>query len=169
MVANRGPRTGLCPSVHSVWAAWLGGVKSRAPEILLGQNTYTEAVDMWAVGCIFGELLRMPVVPEVVAWKPAGAPNRLLMPISASALSGTVGWHGGRAPEILLGQDTYTEAVDMWAVGCIFGELLRHEPLFPAKGEIETLELMTRLLGRPSDRIWPVRAAPWQIEFSQVF
>ena len=44
----------------------------------------------------------------------------------------------------------------MWAVGCIFGELLRHEPLFPAKGEVETLELMTRLLGRPNDRIWPV-------------
>ena len=62
-----------------------------------------------------------------------------------------------RAPEILLGQDTYTEAVDMWAVGCIFGELLKNEPLFPAKSEVETLEHMTRLLGRPNEGIWPVR------------
>jgi serine/threonine protein kinase len=62
-----------------------------------------------------------------------------------------------RAPEILLGQETYTEAVDMWAVGCIFAELLRNEPLFPAKGELETLQLMTNLLGAPNERIWPVR------------
>ena len=78
----------------------------------------------------------------------------LFSPISARQRGG---WDVGRAPEILLGQDTYTEAVDMWAVGCIFGELLKNEPLFPAKGEVETLELMTRLLGRPNDRIWPVR------------
>jgi serine/threonine protein kinase len=63
-----------------------------------------------------------------------------------------------RAPEILLGQDTYTEAVDMWAVGCIFAELLKNEPLFPAKSELETLDLMTQLLGAPNERIWPVRA-----------
>lgn len=63
-----------------------------------------------------------------------------------------------RAPEILLGQDTYTEAVDMWAAGCIFGELLRNEPLFPARVEVDTLDLMARLLGAPNERIWPVRA-----------
>lgn len=78
----------------------------------------------------------------------------------------------GRAPEILLGQDAYTEAVDMWAVGCIFGELLRNEPLFPAKGEAETLVHHTRLLGRPNDRIWPVCGRPamggWGFGFLKV-
>ncbi len=63
-----------------------------------------------------------------------------------------------RAPELLLGQETYTEAVDMWAAGCIFGELLRNEPLFPARAEADMLDLISRLLGAPSDRIWPVRA-----------
>jgi len=63
-----------------------------------------------------------------------------------------------RAPELLLGQEAYTEAVDMWAAGCIFGELLRNEPLFPAKAEADMLDLISRLLGAPSDRIWPVRA-----------
>ena len=61
-----------------------------------------------------------------------------------------------RAPEIFLGQDAYTEAIDMWAVGCIFGELLQNEPLFPGRTEVEMLERMVRLLGSPSESIWPV-------------
>jgi cyclin-dependent kinase 8/11 len=35
-----------------------------------------------------------------------------------------------RAPELLLGVKHYTTAVDMWAVGCIFAELLTLKPLF---------------------------------------
>ncbi|KXS22468.1 Pkinase-domain-containing protein [Gonapodya prolifera JEL478] len=38
-----------------------------------------------------------------------------------------------RSPELLLGARHYTKAVDMWAVGCIFAELLILRPLF--KGE----------------------------------
>jgi len=29
----------------------------RAPEILLGSTRYGKAVDMWSLGCIFGEML----------------------------------------------------------------------------------------------------------------
>lgn len=61
-----------------------------------------------------------------------------------------------RAPEVLLGLETYTEAIDMWSVGCIMAELLRHEPLFPAKTELAVLQLMVKLLGSPSQQIWPV-------------
>ncbi|MEW5300956.1 MAG: hypothetical protein WDW36_003843 [Sanguina aurantia] len=60
-----------------------------------------------------------------------------------------------RAPEVLLGSDTYDESIDMWAMGCIFGELLRHQPLFPAKDEIQCLKMMSELLGTPTPRIWP--------------
>jgi serine/threonine protein kinase len=36
----------------------------RPPEILLGTKEYTKAIDMWAVGCILGEmLLRRPILP----------------------------------------------------------------------------------------------------------
>jgi len=31
----------------------------RAPELILLQKGYTEAIDIWSVGCIFGELLQM--------------------------------------------------------------------------------------------------------------
>jgi len=38
-----------------------------------------------------------------------------------------------RAPELLLGAKTYDAAVDMWSVGCIFGELMTREPLLQGK------------------------------------
>jgi cell division cycle 2-like len=54
------------------------------------------------------------------------------------------------APEILLGAKTYSTAVDMWSIGCIFAELILKEPLFQAKGEIELIAMIFRLLGPPS-------------------
>jgi len=42
-----------------------------------------------------------------------------------------------RAPELLLGATTYTTAIDMWSVGCIFAELFLKAPLFPGNGEID--------------------------------
>jgi cell cycle related kinase len=35
-----------------------------------------------------------------------------------------------RAPELLYGAKIYSQAVDLWAVGCIFGEMINKEPLF---------------------------------------
>lgn len=52
-----------------------------------------------------------------------------------------------RAPELLLETDIQTTAIDMWAVGCILGELLGHKPLLPGKTEIAQLELIIDLLG----------------------
>jgi cell division cycle 2-like len=60
-----------------------------------------------------------------------------------------------RAPEILLGAKTYSTAVDMWSVGCIFAELLLKEPLFQAKAEIELLSCIFKLLGPPTNDSWP--------------
>lgn len=59
------------------------------------------------------------------------------------------------APEILLGATTYSTAVDMWSVGCIFAELLLKEPLFQAKNEVELLSMIFKLLGPPSSATWP--------------
>ncbi|CAI8052516.1 Cyclin-dependent kinase 20 [Geodia barretti] len=41
-----------------------------------------------------------------------------------------------RAPELLYGAKEYDLGVDMWAVGCIFGELLNNSPLFPGMSEL---------------------------------
>jgi len=60
-----------------------------------------------------------------------------------------------RPPELLLGSETYHTAADMWAVGCVFGELLQHKPLLPGRTELEQLDLIFKLLGSPNVRIWP--------------
>jgi len=59
-----------------------------------------------------------------------------------------------RAPELLMGCKDYTIAVDLWSVGCIFGELLQTAPIMPGKTDIEQLQLMCRLLGTPNEKIW---------------
>nr|CAD7431363.1 unnamed protein product [Timema monikensis] len=55
-----------------------------------------------------------------------------------------------RAPEILMGARHYSAAVDVWSVGCIFGELLGRRILFLANSPVQQLELITELLGTPS-------------------
>ena len=35
-----------------------------------------------------------------------------------------------RAPEILLGERRYNWAIDIWAIGCLFAEMLLHTQLF---------------------------------------
>ena len=51
-----------------------------------------------------------------------------------------------RAPELLVGNPNYGKAVDVWAIGCIFIELLTGEPLFPGDSDIHTLyEIMKTL------------------------
>ncbi|CAH8442104.1 unnamed protein product [Heterobilharzia americana] len=60
-----------------------------------------------------------------------------------------------RAPELLYGAKKYTNSVDLWAVGCIFGELLNSSPLFPAENDIEQLWFVVRVLGTPNEEMWP--------------
>nr|XP_015192733.1 PREDICTED: cyclin-dependent kinase 11A isoform X1 [Lepisosteus oculatus] len=60
-----------------------------------------------------------------------------------------------RAPELLLGAKEYSTTIDMWSVGCIFGELLTQKPLFPGKSEIDQINKVFKDLGTPSEKIWP--------------
>ncbi|KAK3357211.1 kinase-like domain-containing protein [Lasiosphaeria hispida] len=60
-----------------------------------------------------------------------------------------------RAPELLLGATRYTTAIDLWSVGCIFGELLTREPLLQGKNEVDELTRIFALCGLPSDETWP--------------
>jgi len=51
-----------------------------------------------------------------------------------------------RAPELMIA-DQYSEAVDMWAVGCILAEMLGRRALFPGKSSLHQLQLITSVLG----------------------
>lgn len=60
-----------------------------------------------------------------------------------------------RAPELLLGTREYGAAVDMWSVGCIFGELLTREPLLQGSNEVDQVTRIFELCGLPTDESWP--------------
>ncbi|KAL8824125.1 MAG: hypothetical protein Q9170_008247, partial [Blastenia crenularia] len=60
-----------------------------------------------------------------------------------------------RGPELLLGADKYGAEVDMWSVGCIFGELLTKEPLLQGKNEVDQLTKIFELCGIPTLQTWP--------------
>lgn len=60
-----------------------------------------------------------------------------------------------RAPELLLGASRYGQAIDMWSVGCIFGELLTREPLLQGKNEVDELTKIFELCGIPTEDSWP--------------
>ncbi|KAJ3313938.1 Cyclin-dependent kinase 20 [Boothiomyces sp. JEL0838] len=60
-----------------------------------------------------------------------------------------------RAPELLYGARKYDFGVDLWAVGCIFGELLNHSPLFPGQNDIDQLFSVISVLGTPTVESWP--------------
>ncbi|PAA82761.1 hypothetical protein BOX15_Mlig028739g3, partial [Macrostomum lignano] len=54
-----------------------------------------------------------------------------------------------RAPEVILGMG-YQENVDIWSVGCIFGEMVRGRILFPGTDHIDQWTKITEQLGTPS-------------------
>lgn len=56
-----------------------------------------------------------------------------------------------KAPEILLGCTNYTFAIDIWALGCVFAELLKRSPFLPGKTDSHQLELIFSLLGNPTE------------------
>ncbi|KAF7511488.1 hypothetical protein GJ744_004076 [Endocarpon pusillum] len=60
-----------------------------------------------------------------------------------------------RSPELLLGTDTYGAEIDIWSLGCIFGELLTRDPMFQGKNEVDQLSRIFALLGPPTRENWP--------------
>ncbi|KAI9203307.1 kinase-like domain-containing protein [Polychytrium aggregatum] len=56
-----------------------------------------------------------------------------------------------RAPEIMLSFRSYTKAIDMWSIGCIFAELLGGKPLFKGRDYVDQLNQILSILGTPDD------------------
>ncbi|CAB3984768.1 cyclin-dependent kinase 14-like isoform X1 [Paramuricea clavata] len=61
-----------------------------------------------------------------------------------------------RPPDVLLGSTEYSTSLDMWGVGCIFGEMLSGRALFQGqKGPSDQLNKIWQLLGTPTKDSWP--------------
>lgn len=59
-----------------------------------------------------------------------------------------------RAPELILGNKTYTTAVDVWSVGCIFAEMITGEPLFRGANNDDQMRKIMELMDYPPMMIW---------------
>lgn len=60
-----------------------------------------------------------------------------------------------RPPELLLGEERYGPAIDVWSCGCILGELFTRKPVFQANQEMAQLEAISRVCGTPCPAVWP--------------
>uniref|UniRef100_A0A0A9X7K2 MAPK/MAK/MRK overlapping kinase n=1 Tax=Lygus hesperus TaxID=30085 RepID=A0A0A9X7K2_LYGHE len=58
-----------------------------------------------------------------------------------------------RSPECLLTTGYYGPKMDVWAIGCVFYELLTLKPLFPGSSEIDQVARINNILGTPSSRL----------------
>lgn len=56
---------------------------------------------------------------------------------------------------MLLGQKQYSLGVDIWAVGCIFAEMIEKRPLFNGDSEIDQIFKIFQFHGTPSPSEWP--------------
>jgi mitogen-activated protein kinase 15 len=55
-----------------------------------------------------------------------------------------------RAPELLLGSKDYNKEVDMWALGCLIGEMFYGKAMFPGNSTINQIEKVVAWTGTPS-------------------
>jgi serine/threonine protein kinase len=60
-----------------------------------------------------------------------------------------------RAPEILLGDDNYFTAVDIWSVAIIMYELFHMKPFAPSDSEIDQIFKLFKIFGTPTEDSWP--------------
>lgn len=60
-----------------------------------------------------------------------------------------------RSPELLLGLEEYGIELDMWAIGCILGELLFKRPIFMGENELSQLNVLFEIYGLFDDDILP--------------
>ena len=60
-----------------------------------------------------------------------------------------------RAPEIFINPNTYSKAIDIWSIGCIFAEMLGKTVIFMGKDFVDQLRRFVAILGKPTLDIFP--------------
>ena len=50
---------------------------------------------------------------------------------------------------MVLGSNQYGKPIDMWAVGCIMGEMILGQPVFPGTSTLNQIQKIIELLGKP--------------------
>ncbi|KAL6557406.1 hypothetical protein OROMI_017756 [Orobanche minor] len=121
------PRLLTLPEVKRLMKELLEGVKFLHENRVMHRDLKPSNVLISTEGnlkiCDFGMSRQFPSMPDS----------------TCTAIVGTL-WY--RAPELLLGEHTYSSAVDMWSVGCIMAEFFLGQVLFKGKSEIHQLRVI---------------------------
>lgn len=65
-----------------------------------------------------------------------------------------------RPPELLLDNTRYTSAIDIWASGCIFAEMIRGSAIFPGESSLDQMHRVADAVGvPPEDDLWWIQSA----------
>lgn len=80
-----------------------------------------------------------------------------------------------RAPELIFGATDYTCVIDVWSLGCVMGELVLGQPVFPGESGVDQLVEIIKILGTPTKeqllsmnpnytefKFPQIKAHPWQ-------
>lgn len=87
----------------------------KPSNVLLNSSCKVKLCDFGLVRSVAKEDKSSPVLTEYVATR----------------------WY--RAPEILLGSNEYSKAVDLWSLGCIIAEMVLNKPIFPGNSTLHQL------------------------------
>lgn len=60
-----------------------------------------------------------------------------------------------RPPELLLQLRRYTTAIDMWGVGCVFGEMFKGKPILAGATDLNQAYMIWDLVGSPTEENMP--------------
>ena len=60
-----------------------------------------------------------------------------------------------RPPELLLQLRYYTPAIDLWGVGCVFGEMFKGHPILAGTSDANQIHLIFDLMGSPTEENMP--------------
>mmetsp|Transcript_20110 Transcript_20110/g.36385 ORF Transcript_20110/g.36385 Transcript_20110/m.36385 type:complete len:450 (+) Transcript_20110:72-1421(+) len=153
----------------------------KPANVLVNQDCAVKICDFGLARAIGGEAQALPHTPRETEGDPDArspiVPSNLR---TKRHLTGHVVTRWYRAPELILLQDNYTQAIDVWSIGCIYAELLnmldgvRHVdrgPLFPGsscfplspdsrhqtdykfhtRGKQDQLNMIFNILGTPTE------------------
>lgn len=86
-----------------------------------------------------------------------------------------------RAPELILGSTDYSTSIDVWSAGCVIGEMLIGQPMFPGDSGVDQLVEIIKVMGTPTKddmtamnpnhtdiKLPAIRSNPWSKLFASV-
>lgn len=120
------------------------------PETMAKQITYQTIQGV--AYCHRQGILHRDIKPENILLTSAGQVKlcdfgfaRMLSPGEVYTDYVATRWY--RSIELLVGDIQYGTPVDVWAIGCVFAELIRGEALWPGRSDVDQLYLIRKSLG----------------------